>query len=150
MNQRIKLTAAQQTIVQKRQMTGTLDGHWWLIDDLDLALAQVRAAVDDVLTWSYTEENAGAIFATRYLLRKMEKTADTPAPTIPAMLTTDDMTPGAWVHLKEDPQQTFRVIHMNKDGSVCVYGGHGYKMFRDFHLDRLEPHTPKSVPRSRD
>lgn len=148
---KIKLTPAQAVIVQKRLMTGTLDGLWWTIDDIDLAMAQARAAVDEVLTWDYHEAIAGVIFATRYLLRKMEKTAATPAPTIPAMATADNIEPGTWVTPISDPTQIFRVIHMNRDGSVCLYGGTtGYKTFRDFHLDRLQIYSPTEVsPRNK-
>ena len=151
MNQRIKLTDAQQELIQEHFPIWPAE-HVTHIDiespehlaELTTAIAELSAELD---ARPYSPEIARSKFAAKYLLRKLEAFTQEPTPPPPATLTLDMLEPGAMVHLVDDPNQVFKVIKPNLDGSVQVFGGDtSYRMYRDFPIHRLAAHTPKSVP----
>ncbi len=154
----IKLTDAQLAIFQSRQLEGahvvrtepiTLE-----ITDRELFTAQVTAAVEDIMTWKYSEETAREIFATRYLLRKLtgEKPQTVQKEQAKAEPVSGTVEAGTLVYLIDDNDgQDFKVIKTNRDGSMQIYGGSThYRQFRDFTTDRLTTTRPAAMPKLRD
>jgi hypothetical protein len=136
----IKLTPAQADIVQARNLHGVLTNSTLECDNLDLLVQQLEAAVAEVLTWEYTPAAAREIFATRYLLTKVQKFAATPQPVVTPIEV------GATVYIIGDREQEFRVVQFNADGSAGLWGGTvQYASFRDIPVALLTTVRPKSM-----
>ena len=154
---KIKLTPAQlEMFTADSKWTGTLDGNHWHVepDQVDQFMTELRNQVEHVQTLPYAKFSR-QIFATRYLLTKVEKMVSSgdAASDMPTSAATIDGTleVGTVVYLRGSHDESFKVMKYNVDGSVQVYGGTmSAKMFRDFRQERLTLKRPRSMPKPKD